>query len=110
MSETRPPTAAAGDSPSRPVTASCGDAVRVAVRCRPLLAHERAARAREAVRPGGDGRTLVAGADRLFQFDVVFGTAASQSDVYDECVAPLVESCFAGACQAHSTCVLSACR
>ena len=91
----RPSSAADPEAVARPTTAG-GDAVRVAVRARPLVPHERAARAKEAVRVAGDTKSVVVGADRVFAFDVAFGTAASQVEVYDDCVAPLVESCFAG--------------
>ena len=66
------------------------------MRARPLVPHERAARAKEAVRVAGDTKSVVVGADRVFAFDVAFGTASSQVEVYEDCVAPLVESCFAG--------------
>ena len=66
------------------------------MRARPLLPAERATRAKEAVRVGARG-VVVAGADRGFVFDSSFGTQSSQVEVYDTCVAPLVESCFAGA-------------
>ena len=92
----RPASAAdPAEAGARPTTAG-GDAVRVAVRARPLVPHERAARAKEAVRVAGDTKSVVVGADRVFAFDVAFGTASSQVEVYEDCVAPLVESCFAG--------------
>ena len=56
---------------------------------------ERAARAKEAVRVGSAG-VVVAGADRGFVFDSAFGTRSTQEEVYATCVAPLVDSCFAG--------------
>lgn len=91
----RPGTAVSDDvAAARPTTAG-GDAVRVAVRARPLVPHERAARAREAVKCSA--KAVVVGADRRFVFDVAFGTASTQTEVYEDCVAPLVESCFAGA-------------
>jgi len=71
------------------------DSVRVVVRARPLLPSEKAARAKSAVRVGRGG-VVVAGADRAFTFDSAFGEQSVQQEVYDACVAPLVESCFAG--------------
>ena len=93
------PGTAASSGDERPSTATAHasfDAVRVAVRARPLVPHEKAARAKEAVRVGGEGRSVVVGADRRFAFDVAFGQGATQVAIYDDCVAPLVESCFAG--------------
>ena len=70
-------------------------AVRVAVRARPLVAKERAERARECL-SYPKANAVVLGESRAFRFDDVFGPAATQGEVYDRLVSPLVESCFRG--------------
>jgi hypothetical protein len=96
MATARPATAPPARSPAVAEALVPGETVKVAVRARPLLPAERAGRAKEAVRVGSKG-VVVAGADRGFVFDSSFGTASTQEEVYDTCVAPLVESCFGGA-------------
>ena len=71
-------------------------AVRVAVRARPLVAKERLERARECLSYPVDGKTVILGKNRLFQFDEVFDPTVEQSTIYTDLVAPLVESCFNG--------------
>jgi hypothetical protein len=73
------------------------DRVRVAVRARPLVATERAARAKEAVIVAPDGRSVLVGRERQFVFDDAYGTGAPQEAIYNDIVAPLVEGCFSGA-------------
>jgi hypothetical protein len=73
------------------------DAVRVAVRARPLLPSERAARAKQAVFVAADGKTVLVGQERSFPFDAAFGLHATQAGIYDNVVAPLMDSCFDGA-------------
>jgi hypothetical protein len=73
------------------------DRVRVTVRARPLVPTEKAARAKEAVFVAADGRSILVGRERSFQFDAAFGKVATQESIYLDSVAPLVEGCFAGA-------------
>ena len=70
-------------------------AVRVAVRARPLVAKERVERARECL-SYPKANTVVLGESRAFRFDDAFGPNATQAEVYDRLVSPLVESCFRG--------------
>lgn len=109
---------AAGRAPAS--TSSDGEAVRVVVRARPMVPHEKAAKAKSCVRVTPDGCTVVGarrrraavaaralgrrrsrcvavGSDRAFTFDAAFNTSSLQEQVYEDCVAPLVESCFGGA-------------
>jgi hypothetical protein len=66
------------------------------VRARPLVAKERLERARECLSYPGDGKSVILGKNRVFQFDDVFHPAVEQSTLYTDFVAPLVESCFNG--------------
>ena len=70
-------------------------AVRVAVRARPLVAKERVERARECLSYPRANAVLL-GESRAFRFDDTFGPAATQGEVYERLVSPLVESCFRG--------------
>ena len=78
-----------------PGGAAASVAVRVAVRVRPPLGVERAAR-RQAVRACPPERLVRVGATKAFAFDDVFGPEAAQDDVYATCVLPLVELCAQG--------------
>uniref|UniRef100_A0A3B5L2W1 Kinesin family member 27 n=1 Tax=Xiphophorus couchianus TaxID=32473 RepID=A0A3B5L2W1_9TELE len=71
--------------------------VRVAVRIRPLLRKELLHQHQVCVRvvPSGSGQVSL-GSDRLFSFDHAFGPTASQDEVYESCVQPLVESLLDG--------------
>ncbi|XP_043968446.1 kinesin-like protein KIF27 [Gambusia affinis] len=71
--------------------------VRVAVRIRPLLRKELLHQHQVCVRvvPSGSGQVRL-GSDRLFSFDHAFGPTASQDEVYESCVQPLVESLLDG--------------
>ena len=82
-----------------PRASSAGDAesVRVAVRARPLVPSERAARAKQAVFVAQDAKTVLVGTERSFPFDVAFGLHGTQKGIYDDVVAPLMEGCFHGA-------------
>eukprot|EP00667_Euglena_gracilis_P028625 EG_transcript_36768 len=71
------------------------DNVRVAVRVRPLLPREQLAGAKVCVSCAGNSQVLL-GRDRSFTFDHVFDASAGQRDVYDTCVARMVDSFFAG--------------
>ncbi|XP_069379674.1 kinesin-like protein KIF27 isoform X2 [Paralichthys olivaceus] len=70
--------------------------VRVALRVRPLLSRELLHDHRVCVQivPGCD--QVIVGSDRLFSFDHAFGPTATQDEVYDSCVQPLVESVLRG--------------
>ena len=70
--------------------------VRVAARVRPLLPRERALNCCSCVSVHQDTQQVVVGTRRTFAFDVVFDTQAAQSEVYEACVAPLVEGCLQG--------------
>ena len=70
-------------------------AVRVAVRARPLVAKERVERARECLSYPRANAVLL-GESRAFRFDDAFGPGATQGEVYERLVSPLVESCFRG--------------
>uniref|UniRef100_A0A3Q2DB74 Kinesin motor domain-containing protein n=1 Tax=Cyprinodon variegatus TaxID=28743 RepID=A0A3Q2DB74_CYPVA len=71
--------------------------IRVAVRIRPLLSRELPRHHQECVRmvPQGSGQVML-GSDRLFSFDHAFGPTASQDEVYESCVQPLVVSLLGG--------------
>lgn len=75
--------------------AAAGVAVRVAVRVRPPLGIEARSR-RAAVRALPEQRLVRVGPTKAFEFDDVFGADASQSEVYDACVAPHVKLCAGG--------------
>jgi len=47
-------------------------------------------------KPLVDGKSVILGKNRVFQFDEVFDPAVEQSTLYSDFVAPLVESCFNG--------------
>jgi len=79
--------------------------VRVAVRVRPLVAKERAEKARLCITvhaPPADETappqpgSLTIGKDRRFTFDHVYGQTASQHDIFTQCVTPLLQGCFQG--------------
>jgi hypothetical protein len=70
------------------------DAVRVAVRIRPLLPFETAQRLGECtfVVPGTSQVAVGSGdGQKSFTFDCAFAKESPQSAVYDECVSPLVD-------------------
>ncbi|KAM8866225.1 kinesin-like protein KIF27 isoform 1-T2 [Synchiropus picturatus] len=70
--------------------------VRVAVRVRPLLPKEVLRNHQVCVRVGPGSSQVMIGADRMFDFDHAFGPAASQREVYESCVRPLVEALVEG--------------
>lgn len=70
--------------------------VRVAARVRPLLPREVLRNHRVCVRAVPGSAQVMLGSDRLFCFDHAFGPAASQDEVYESCVQPLVESLLDG--------------
>lgn len=70
--------------------------VRVAVRVRPLLPKEVLHNHQVCVRVVPGSAQVLLGSDRLFPFDHAFGPAASQDQVYESCVRPLVEALVDG--------------
>ncbi|XP_029916643.1 kinesin-like protein KIF27 isoform X2 [Myripristis murdjan] len=70
--------------------------VRVAVRVRPLLPKEVLHNHKVCVRVVPDSTQVMVGTERAFSFDHAFGPTASQDDVYESCVRPLVESLVEG--------------
>ncbi|XP_040898587.1 kinesin-like protein KIF27 [Toxotes jaculatrix] len=70
--------------------------VRVAVRIRPLLPKEVLHNQQVCVRVVPGTTQVMLGSDRLFSFDHAFGPTASQDEVYESCVRPLVESLVDG--------------
>jgi hypothetical protein len=89
--------------PGAEVAATCR--VRVAVRVRPLVAKERAEKARLCITvhaPPADETappqpgSLTIGKDRRFTFDHVYGQTASQHEIFTQCVTPLLQGCFQG--------------
>uniref|UniRef100_A0A3Q1GCT5 Kinesin family member 27 n=1 Tax=Acanthochromis polyacanthus TaxID=80966 RepID=A0A3Q1GCT5_9TELE len=72
------------------------ECVRVAVRIRPLLPKEVLHHHQVCVRVVPSSAQVMLGSDRLFCFDHAFGPTASQDQVYESCVQPLVESLMDG--------------
>ncbi|XP_073322702.1 kinesin-like protein KIF27 [Pagrus major] len=70
--------------------------VRVAVRVRPLLPKEVLHNHQVCLRVVPGSAQVMLGTDRLFSFDHAFGPTASQDEVYESCVQPLVESLLDG--------------
>lgn len=70
--------------------------VRVAVRLRPLLPKEVLHNHKVCLRVVPGTARVMLGSDRLFSFDHAFGPVASQNEVYESCVQPLVESLVDG--------------
>lgn len=70
--------------------------VRVAVRIRPLLPREVLHNHKVCLREVPGSSQVVLDSDRLFSFDHTFGPAASQDEVYESCVQPLVETLIGG--------------
>uniref|UniRef100_A0A8C9XKX5 Kinesin motor domain-containing protein n=1 Tax=Sander lucioperca TaxID=283035 RepID=A0A8C9XKX5_SANLU len=70
--------------------------VRVAVRIRPLLPKEVLHNHQVCVRVVPGSAQVMLGSDRLFSFDHTFVPTASQDEVYESCVQPLVESLVDG--------------
>lgn len=77
--------------------------VRVAVRIRPLLSKEVLQNHQVCVRVVPGTAQVMLGTDRLYAFDHAFGPAASQDEVYESCVRPMVESLLDG-CNATVFC------
>ncbi|XP_047448180.1 kinesin-like protein KIF27 [Mugil cephalus] len=72
------------------------ECVRVALRIRPLLPKEVLHHHQVCVRAVPGSGQVMLGTDRLFSFDHVFGPTASQDEVYESGVQPLVESLVDG--------------
>ncbi|KAM9810608.1 kinesin-like protein KIF27 [Neosynchiropus ocellatus] len=70
--------------------------VRVAVRVRPLLPKEVLRNHQVCVRVVPGASQVMIGTDRAFDFDHAFGPAASQREVHESCVRPLVEALVEG--------------
>ncbi|XP_035022645.2 kinesin-like protein KIF27 [Hippoglossus stenolepis] len=70
--------------------------VKVALRVRPLLPHELIQNHKVCVRIVPDSTQVMVGSDRLFSFDHAFGPTATQDEVYNSCVQPLVETLLRG--------------
>ncbi|PFX25964.1 Kinesin-like protein KIF27 [Stylophora pistillata] len=70
--------------------------VKVAVRVRPLVGKEKVHNVPQCVRFIPEKPQLILGKDRGFTFDYVFPPIASQTEVYEKCVEPLVKSCMEG--------------
>eukprot|EP00736_Rhodelphis_marinus_P008897 Rmarinus@m.10842 len=70
-------------------------AVRVALRCRPLLSKELAERCHECVEVINGEQVLLANG-RAFTFDHVFGSKSTQEDFFQVVVKPVLESFFQG--------------
>ena len=68
----------------------------MAARVRPLLPGEVLRNHGVCVRAVPGSAQVLLGSDRLFCFDHAFGPAASQEEVYEACVRPLVESLLDG--------------
>lgn len=70
--------------------------VRVAVRIRPLIPKEVLHNHQVCVRVVPDTAQVMLGTDRAFSFDHAFGPTATQDEVYESCVQPLVSSLIEG--------------
>ncbi|XP_041855051.1 kinesin-like protein KIF27 [Melanotaenia boesemani] len=70
--------------------------IRVAVRIRPLLPKEVLHHHQVCARVVPGSTQVMLGSDRVFSFDHAFGPTASQDEVYESCVQPLVESLIDG--------------
>jgi len=70
--------------------------VKVAVRVRGLVPRERLQGSVPCVAADDAQRRLTVGRERSFEFDHVFGPAASQAAVYADCVAPTLRTCLQG--------------
>ncbi|KAM9408375.1 LOW QUALITY PROTEIN: uncharacterized protein KZ484_026972 [Pholidichthys leucotaenia] len=77
--------------------------LRVAIRIRPLVPTEVLHHHQVCVRVVPDSAQVMLGSDRLFSFDHAFGPTASQDEVYESCVQPLVQSLLSG-CNATVFC------
>ncbi|XP_062237805.1 kinesin-like protein KIF27 [Platichthys flesus] len=70
--------------------------VKVALRVRPLLPNELIQNHKVCVRIVPDSAQVMVGSDRVFSFDHAFGPTATQDEVYNSCVQPLVETLLRG--------------
>ena len=74
------------------------EAVRVALRIRPLIPKERIDQCRHCMHAFPEDRqvVLLGGKERRFAFDFVFAEDSAQPQIYQEACAPLVQRCFQG--------------
>eukprot|EP00736_Rhodelphis_marinus_P012976 Rmarinus@m.13019 len=70
--------------------------VKVAVRVRPLISQEVLDGSQSCLRCYGSSGQIVVGDDRTFAFDHVYDEYSKQNDICEECVEPLLDSCFQG--------------
>ncbi|XP_043533223.1 kinesin-like protein kif7 [Chiloscyllium plagiosum] len=70
--------------------------VRVAIRIRPLLPKEILHGHQSCVHVDLNTQQITLGNNRHFQFDIIFDQTASQDEVYNSCMEPLVEAFFEG--------------
>ncbi|CAD7701953.1 unnamed protein product [Ostreobium quekettii] len=89
---------AGGAAPGRSPRQAEGEetSVRVAVRMRPLIAREKMAGARSCSVVDSSSGCVFLGRERQFTFDYAFGPESTQAEVYNKCVAHLLEGCFDG--------------
>nr|XP_020666131.1 chromosome-associated kinesin KIF4A [Pogona vitticeps] len=70
--------------------------VRVALRCRPLLAKERAEGCHMCLSFVPGEQQVVLGKDKPFTYDYVFDPSAEQEEVFNTCIVPLIKGIFKG--------------
>ena len=75
---------------------SSSDSVIVGLRIRPLLSRDLNEGARECLRKIQNEPQVVIGADRPFTYNHVFSPTSTQTEVFEECMRPLVDSVLEG--------------
>ena len=70
--------------------------VKVALRCRPLIAKEKIEGCQMCVQFIPDEPQIILGSDKAFTYDYVFAPETCQETVYEEAVASLVRGVFKG--------------
>ncbi len=73
-----------------------GEGVTVGLRIRPLLSRDLAEGSRECLRKIAGEPQVVLGADRAFTFNHVYAPSATQEEVFQGCMLPIVKSVLAG--------------
>jgi kinesin family protein 4/21/27 len=76
--------------------ADASSSVRVAVRVRPLIAREKVERSSECISVLENEKQIVIGKQKSFTFDHVFAPYATQAEIYEQSVVPLIDSFFEG--------------